>query len=131
MTQDEYQEVSRSSYMKHNGGMQFRKISDTQFQFKTTIQEIHLNTVGITHGGYIMSLLDSGMGTSAYRSLDGEKRIATISLDVKFMAASTSGDTLHGTATILRKTRSLIFVQGLIHSGDTCIASAEGIWKIL
>lgn len=117
--------------MKHNGGMEFRKISETEYQYRVVIQEIHLNPGGITHGGFIMSLLDSGMGTAAHRALGSHARAATISFDVKFISASTTGDTLLGTALVLRKTRSLVFMRGEVRSGQSLIATAEGIWKVL
>lgn len=128
---EEFQQISLLGFMKHNGGLQFRKISDFDYQFKTIIQDIHLNPGGITHGGFIMSLMDSGMGTAAHRALGSEVRAATISLDVKFIAASTTGDTLTGTARVLKKTRSLVFMQGEMRCGERLISTAEGIWKVL
>ncbi len=126
-----FQQISVVGFMRHNGGLEFRKISESAYQYRATVKEFHLNPGGITHGGFIMSLLDSGMGTAAYRSLDGQKRIATITFDVKFISASTTGDVLLGTAKVLRKTRSLVFLHGEIHSGENLIATAEGIWKVL
>lgn len=117
--------------MKHNGGLEFRKSSESTYQYKALVQDMHLNPGGITHGGFIMSLLDSGMGTAAYRSLGGETRIATIAFDVKFISASSTGDILMGTAKILRKTRSLVFMQGEIRCREKLVATAEGIWKVL
>ncbi len=126
-----FQQISVVGFMKHNGGMELRKIAESAYQFKATVNDYHLNPGGITHGGFIMSLLDSGMGTSAFRSLGGQKRIATISFDVKFISASTTGDVLLGTAKVLRKTRSLVFMQGEIRCGENLVATAEGIWKVL
>lgn len=117
--------------MKHNGGLEFRKISESEYQYKALVRDIHLNPGGITHGGFIMSLLDSGMGTAAFRCLGGQSRIATISFDVKFISASSTGDVLLGAAKVLRKTRSLVFMHGEIRCGDKLIATAEGIWKVL
>ena len=117
--------------MQHNGGLEFRKIHSTEYQFKAMVQDIHLNPGGITHGGFIMSLMDSGMGTAAHRTLGPEARAATISLDVKFISASTTGDLLIGTAEVLRKTRSLVFMRGELYGGEKRIATAEGIWKVL
>jgi len=126
-----FEQISVIGFMKHNGGLQFRVLSASDYQFKAQVQEIHLNPGGITHGGFIMSLMDSGMGTAAHRVLGTGVRAATISLDVKFISASTTGDILLGTAKILKKTRSLVFVHGEILSGKLIIASAEGIWKVL
>ncbi|TKB07034.1 PaaI family thioesterase [Desulforhopalus sp. IMCC35007] len=128
---DTFEQISVIGFMKHNGGMEFRTISETEYQFKTKVQDIHLNPGGITHGGFIMSLMDSGMGTAAHRVLAKNARAATISFDVKFISASRTGDVLLGTAKVLRKTRSLVFMQGELRSGNQLIATAEGIWKVL
>ncbi|SHO43794.1 PaaI family thioesterase [Desulfopila aestuarii] len=127
----EFEQVSHTGFMQHNGGMLFRKISELEYQFKTTVQEYHLNPGGITHGGFIMSLLDSGLGTAVHRLLAPDARAATISFDVKFISGSSSGDVLLGTAWVLKKTRSLIFVRGEISCGERLIATAEGVWKVL
>ncbi len=128
---DTFQQVSLAGFMKHNGGLEFRTISEFDFQFRARIQDIHLNPGGITHGGFIMSLMDSGMGTAVHRTLDKNTRAATISFDVKFISASRTGDLLLGTAKVLRKTRSLVFMQGELRCGEQLIATAEGIWKVL
>ena len=128
---DSFQQISHVGYMKHNGGLEFRTLSESDYQFRAKIQDIHLNPGGITHGGFIMSLMDSGMGTAVYRALGEKARAATISFDVKFISASTTGDLLLGTAKVLRKTRSLVFMQGEIRCGKQLIATAEGIWKVL
>ena len=39
--------------MKHNGGVLFRTISENEYEFKTKINENHLNAAKITHGGFI------------------------------------------------------------------------------
>jgi uncharacterized protein (TIGR00369 family) len=126
-----FEQISVVGFMKHNGGLQFRKITTSDYQFKALVQEIHLNPGGITHGGFIMSLMDSGMGTAAHRVLGPQVRAATISFDVKFIAPSTTGDLLMGTAKVLKKTRSLVFMQGEVRCGESLIATAEGIWKVL
>jgi uncharacterized protein (TIGR00369 family) len=126
-----FEEAGHVGYMGYNGGFQFRQISDSEYEYRATIQDFHLNSSGITHGGFIMTLMDSGLGTSVYRSLGGDKRIATISLDVKFVAPSHKGDTLIGSARIIKKTRSMVFVRGELHVKDCIIATGDGIWKIL
>ncbi len=128
---EEFQQISTVGYMKHNGGLQFRKISESDYQFKAIVQDFHLNPGGITHGGFIMSLMDSGMGTAAHRVLGAQARAATISLDVKFISWSTTGDILIGNARVLQKTRSLVFMQGDLYCGEKLLSTAEGIWKVL
>ena len=39
-----FEQISiKSSFMKHNGGLLFREISESEFEFKTTIEKNHLN----------------------------------------------------------------------------------------
>lgn len=126
-----FEEVARTGYMAHNGGFQLRRVSDSEFEFKALVQDYHLNSGGITHGGFITALMDSGLGTSVYRFLGGERRIATISLDVKFVAPSFKSETLLGSAKIVKKTSSMVFVRGELYVEGKVIATADGIWKIL
>ena len=55
---NEFRNISKVGFMKHNGGLEFRKISDDEYEFKTEIQDYHINAGGVTHGGFIMSMLD-------------------------------------------------------------------------
>ena len=127
----QFEQISiKSSFMKHNGGLLFREISETEFEFKTTIKENHLNTIGITHGGYISSIIDSGAGTGAHR-VANHSPCVTISLDIKFIGATKLNDEIIGFVKILKKTKSMIFLICHLKNNKKIIASASGIWKIL
>jgi uncharacterized protein (TIGR00369 family) len=125
----EFRNVSKVGYMLHNGGLEFKRISDTEFEYRTTLQEYHMNSAGVTHGGFIMSVLDSGMGTAAHSVIEG--KAVTITLDIKFISGSKAGQEIIGYAKIKKKTKSLIFMQGELTSDGTTLATAEGIWKVL
>ena len=128
---DKFEQIStKLGFMKHNGGIMFRNISETEYEFKTTINENHLNAAGITHGGFICSLVDAGAGTAAHRCA-GQAPCVTISLDLKFIAATKIGDEIVGFTKILKKTKSMVFLICHLKSKDKIIASASGIWKIL
>ena len=128
---DKFEQISlKPGFMKHNGGLLFRSISETEYEFKSIITENHLNKAGITHGGYIASLIDAGSGTSAHRSAN-DCPCVTISLDLKFIGASKVGDEIIGKTKILKKTKSLIFLFCELSCNNKIIASASGIWKIL
>ena len=82
---EKFEQISiKPGFMKHNGGVLFRTVSETEYEFKSTINEDHLNAAGITHGGYLSALIDAGAGTSAYRAAGGAPCV-TISLDLKFI----------------------------------------------
>ena len=128
---DKFEQISiKPGFMKHNGGIMFRNISETEYEFKTTINENHLNAIGITHGGFICSLIDAGAGTAAHRCA-GQAPCVTVSLDLKFIATTKIGDEIVGFTKILKKTKSMVFLICHLKSRDKIIASASGIWKIL
>ena len=128
---EKFEQISlKRGFMKHNGSVMFRKISDTEYAFKSTINESHLNAAGITHGGYLSALVDAGAGTAAHRSADNAPCV-TISLDLKFIGASKVGDEIIGHVKILKKTKTLIFLFCELRCKDKIITSASGVWKIL
>ena len=127
----EFEQISiKPGFMKHNGGVLFRTISETEYEFKSLINKNHLNAIGITHGGYLSALIDSGAGTAAHRAA-GKVPCVTISLDIKFIGGSKEGDEIKGYARILKKTRTLIFLFCELKCNKKIITSATGIWKIL
>ena len=127
----EFEQISiKSGFMKHNGGVLFRAVSDTEYEFKATINENHLNAAGITHGGYLSALIDAGAGTAAHRA-SGSAPCVTISLDLKFIGASKLGDEITGFTRILKKTSTLVFLFCELRCNGKIITSASGVWKIL
>ena len=130
MAKDFEQLSTKLGYMKHNGGLLFRKISKNEYEFKTKINKNHLNMAGITHGGYIASIIDAGAGTGAHRSTDG-KPCVTISLDIKFIGSTVLEDEIIGFAKIQKITNSMVFLICHLECKGKLIATASGIWKIL
>tara|TARA_Y100001970_G_scaffold121521_1_gene150754 strand:- start:435 stop:791 length:357 start_codon:yes stop_codon:yes gene_type:complete len=116
--------------MKFNGGLLFRKKSNNKYEFKTKVSKNHLNSVGITHGGYIATIIDSGAGTAAYRS-SGSLKCVTVSLDIKFIGMTKLNDEITGSVSILKQTKSMVFISCSLKSKKKFIAYASGIWKIL
>ena len=128
---DKFEQISlKPGFMMHNGGVLFRNISDNEYEFKSTINENHLNAAGITHGGYLSALVDAGAGTAAHRSAENLPCV-TISLDLKFIGASKIGDEINGNVKILKKTKTLIFLFCELKCDNKIITSGSGVWKIL
>ena len=116
-----FEQISlKPGFMKHNGGVMFRNISDKEYEFKSIINENHLNAAGITHGGYLSALIDAGAGTAAHRAADNAPCV-TISLDIKFIGASKVGDEILGHVKILKKTKTLVFLFCELKSNEKII----------
>ena len=127
----EFEQISvKPGFMKHNGGLLFKYISEKEYQFKTIIKENHLNAAGITHGGFIAAIVDAGAGTAAHRAA-GNDPCVTISLDLKFISAVMLGQELMGNVKIQKKTKSMVFLTCELKVSDKIVATASGVWKIL
>ena len=128
---EKFKQISlKPGFMKHNGGVMFKNISDTEYEFKSTVSENHLNAAGITHGGYLSALIDAGAGTAAHRAADNAPCV-TISLDLKFIGSSKIGDEIVGHVKILKKTNTLVFLFCELKCNNKIITSGSGVWKIL
>ena len=128
---NKFEQISlKPGFMKHNGGLLFRTISENEYEFKATIKENHLNAAGITHGGFIAALVDAGVGTAAHRST-GENLCVTISLELKFISSVQLNQELIGLVKVQKKTKSLVFLTCELKTDGKIAATASGIWKII
>ena len=128
---ENFEQISlKPGFMKHNGGILFKTVSEKEYKFKTTIKENHLNSAGITHGGFIAALVDAGAGTAAHRSAEN-KPCVTISLELKFISAIKLGQELIGKTVIQKKTKSMVFLTCELTVESKIVATASGVWIIL
>ena len=127
----EFEQISlKAGFMKHNGGLLFRAISEDEYEFTTTINENHLNAAGIAHGGFIAAFVDAGAGSAAHKSTD-KNMCVTISLEIKFISPVKLGQKLVGKTKIQKKTKSMVFLTCELTVENKIVATASGIWKIL
>ena len=128
---EKFEQISvNPGFMKHNGGLLFKKISENEYQFKTTIKKNHLNAAGIAHGGFISAVVDAGAGTAAHK-VSGNSPCVTISLELKFISIVKLGQELIGTTKIQKKTKSMVFLTCELKASNKIVATASGVWKIL
>ena len=121
---------TNQGFMKYLGGLDLKKINDAEYAFVVEVKEIHLNTGKIAHGGFLSTIADTGMGTAAHR-VAGDRRCVTINLDMKFISASMLNDNLKGAVKILKKTKTLVFINCEISNDKGIVVSSSGTWKIL
>ena len=128
---EEFEQISvKPGFMNHNGGLLFKKISESEYQFKTTIKENHLNAAGIAHGGFISAVVDAGAGTAAHK-ISGSNPCVTISLELKFISVVKLNQELIGITKIQKKTKSMVFLTCELKTSNKIVATASGVWKIL
>lgn len=115
--------VNGPLYLKHEGSL-------VQVGFR--VEQRHTNPVGICHGGMMASFCDMLLPLSAHRKSAevGFRFLPTINLQIDYLAASPLGAWVQGEAEVLRTTRSLVFMQGLVTADGTLVARASGIFKV-
>ena len=121
---------TNKGFMKHLGGLDLKKVDEANYEFTVKVKDIHLNTGNIAHGGFLSTIADTGMGTAAHR-VAGDRRCVTINLDIKFISAGMLDDVLKGIVKVLKKTKTLVFINCEVSNDKGLVISASGTWKIL
>ena len=119
-----------SGYSKLVGGLKSKKIDDSNYEYHAEVKDIHLNTAGMAHGGFLTFIADTGMGNAAHRVAEG-KRCVTISLEMKFISAGKPKDNLVAKVKVQKKTKTLVFLTCEIINAEGIVAVTSGVWKIL
>ena len=125
-----YMDETKKGFMQNIGDLSFKKIDETNYEFNIKVEEKFLNTGKIAHGGFIATVADTGMGNAAHIAA-GNTRSVTVNLDIKFISAGKQGDILVGKVEILKKTKTLVFINCKILNSKGIVATASGTWKIL
>lgn len=94
------------------------------------VEPQHLNLRGAVHGGMIASLADHVMGLTVWEAL-GNQPCVTVQLNIQYVSAAKLGDFVEARPELIRVTRSVVFIRGLIAVGDRTVAMADGVWKRL
>lgn len=92
--------------------------------------ERHGNKRGVTHGGMIATSFDVALGNAAWAAAS-HQRCATIQLTIQYIGALQLHEFAEVSVEVVRATRSLVFLRGVMVAGGRTIATADGVWKIL
>ena len=114
-----------------NGPLYARR-SEAGFQLGFRVEGRHCNPMGICHGGMMATFCDMLLPISAHvmsKEL-ADRFLPTINLQIDYLAASSLGAWVQGEAQLLRATRSLVFMQGLVQADGVSVARVSGIFKI-
>jgi acyl-coenzyme A thioesterase 13 len=90
----------------------------------------HANGGGNLHGGFLMTFADFALFAIAYSELQGSSAV-TVGFNADFVAGARVGVRLDCTGEVVRATRSLLFVRGLMHQEGKVVFSFNGTLKRL
>jgi uncharacterized protein (TIGR00369 family) len=107
-----------------------RPWGEDSFRYAFLAEPKHHNRRGVVQGGMLMTFADRSMGMACWYA-NGRVPQATVQLDVHFIDAVQIGEFVEAKCEVVRRTRTLIFMQGELVVGDRVVATAKGIWKAL
>jgi len=88
----------------------------------------HLNGGGTIHGGCLMSFADFSLFAIAHNALRGAKAV-TLTCNSEFIGAGNLDAWVEAEGEVLRETRTLIFVRGLVTQGSRPLLAFSGTLK--
>jgi uncharacterized protein (TIGR00369 family) len=108
-----------------------RRLDDQTCEIDIPITRVLDNTLGIVHGGFTATVLDTAMGTLANRLLPEGYAAVTSQLNIHFLAPGI-GDKLHCNASLIHKGRSTIVLEADVFRSDgKRIAHSSGSFFVI
>lgn len=94
-------------------GFTLTRVGDGEAEFRGTPTAEYLNPMGIVHGGWIMTLLDSALGCAVHTTMARGESYVSLDTDVKFVKAITpdTGEVVV-TARVLTRGRQIATSSG-------------------
>ncbi len=127
----EFQLCTQNEGFSQHVGPFYQRTTDNRIQRALPIDHRHLNPEGVVHGGALTTFMDYVIYRAIGDEISHEIQFATINLNCQFLAAGKAGDCLLGEGKVVRKTKSVIFAEGIIFCEARQLMSASGIWKII
>lgn len=118
-----------SGFIGHVGPLWVKIVAD-RATLAFRVDHRHANPRGATHGGMLLSFMDVAMAQSALVEIGIRgAMMATIKLELDFLAPAMPGDWVESDCRIVRRTRNLMFVEGHAKVAGKAIARASAIYK--
>lgn len=111
-----------------SGPYYFRKEADGTTRCAFRAERKHMNGGSFMHGGCMMTFADYALFSIAYEELRGHYAV-TVSLNGEFVGPAHEGDLVECTGEVVKAGKSMIFVRGLIFTGDRPMMSFSGVVK--
>jgi uncharacterized protein (TIGR00369 family) len=120
----------RGSPMPSGIGLPWARRQDDGWRYAMLADASHANPQGAVHGGVLMTFLDHALSIIAWEAA-GRQPSVTVQLNGHFVDSVRPGEFIELQADIVRRTRSMVFMRGILLVGDRQVVAADGIWRVL
>ena len=105
---------------------------DGKSVFEMVVDEKHLRTLGILHGGVTATLLDTAMGFAAVTVAPDDHYVVTVQLNINFIRPGWKSERLLAAGEIRHSGQRTAVAQGDIHTAEgTLMASGTATFLFL
>lgn len=115
------------AFNAHAGPFYYRQREDGTPLCAMRVEDRHLNGGGMMHGGAIMTFADYCL--YVFAAALGDARMVTVSLGGEFVGAVPPGAMVECTGEVIRSTRSMVFLRGLMTAQGAPVYSFSGVLK--
>ena len=77
-----------------------------------------------------MTVMDMVLTSTVIQATEGKNHVSTVSMNCDFLAPISAGNWIDGSGEVIRRTRSLAFVRGLLQVDGQEMVSATGVWRV-
>jgi uncharacterized protein (TIGR00369 family) len=123
-------QVGSGGFIGHNGPLYARRDADGHPVFGFRVQPIHCNPMGICHGGWLATMLDMTLPLTARLSGPESVFLLTVNLSIDYLNAVPLGAWVEGRAQVLRRTKRMVFIQGMLSVDGESTTRASGVFRV-
>jgi uncharacterized protein (TIGR00369 family) len=100
--------------------------------FEVTVEEHHLRSMGIVHGGVVATLLDSALGCACWTLAPPEHHLVTVQLNINYIRPAWLGEKLTCRSEIRHAGQMTAVARGEVRTGEgNLVAAASGTFMYL
>ena len=93
------------------------------------VEPRHCNALGVMHGGAMATFVDAQVLAAPGHDYDPAAHTPTITLSVDYLAPAPAGQWLLMAASVVRRTRTMIFTQALVTIAGEPVARSNAIYR--
>ncbi|WDL96425.1 PaaI family thioesterase [Alicyclobacillus sp. ALC3] len=106
-------------------GFTYERVSSSRVNVRLTLQPLHMNSVGVVHGGIISTLADVAM-SNLVESDEGVQRAVTIDLHTTYLQPA-RGHQLVAEAQVAKQGKTLLYADCLVYDDEwQLVAKSSG-----
>lgn len=117
-------------FLSQNGPLYYKKV-DGKLVLGIRIEEHHTNMRGIVHGGMLVTIADSALGSVLYGARTPPQPMVTVSLTTDFIESAYPGDWVEAHVDVLRIGSRLAYANCHLHVGERRILRASAVFAVV